>query len=174
MPAEIRAATLNDLHVLDVLINSAFRGESSKKGWTTEADLLGGIRTNERLLKNLIEEANSEIWTYELDGQAMGCIHLKYHPEFAYLGLFTVSPFHQGMGIGKKLMKFSEQRARELNLARIQITVLAPRTDLMAWYERHGYVKTGEIRPFPMDNPDFGLPKVFLELVVLEKMIYTH
>ncbi|WP_304235407.1 GNAT family N-acetyltransferase [Jiulongibacter sediminis] len=169
MPFRIRLAVFQDIEELDLLINSAFRGDSSRKGWTTEADLLDGIRTDQSQLKTFIEEPDSDIWIYEEDGRALGCIHLRYRKDHIYLGMFTVSPSHQGLGIGKTLMKFSEEKAIELKTPKMEITVLTLRTDLIAWYERHGYVRTGEIRPFPMDNPDFGLPKVFLELAVLVK-----
>ena len=40
----MRVASAADAPALVDLINSAYRGESSKAGWTTEADLLGGQR----------------------------------------------------------------------------------------------------------------------------------
>ena len=52
----------------------------------------------------------------------------------------------------------------------MEMTVIANRGELIAWYERRGYVLTGERRPFPLDDPRFGLPKTRdLAFVVLEK-----
>ena len=77
----------------------------------------------------------------------------------------------QGSGIGKKLLYASEAFAKEEGLSKIEMTVISIRTELVAWYERHGYTCTGEVRPFPMDDPKFGLPKTFLEFVVMEKVV---
>ncbi|MBK5285645.1 MAG: GNAT family N-acetyltransferase [Bacteroidia bacterium] len=168
----IQKAELKDVSVLNALVNSAYRGESSKQGWTTEADLLDGIRVDDEWLKEQIEKPGSLILKY-LDEQnkITGCVHLEKKGSRLYLGMLTVSPIEQGRGIGKKLMKAAEEHARNLNCLSIYMTVITERTELIAWYERHGYSNTGETKPFPEGDPRFGLPKKHLEFVVLEKRI---
>jgi ribosomal protein S18 acetylase RimI-like enzyme len=163
-------ATQDDVKALNALVNSAYRGESSKQGWTTEADLLGGIRIDEERIAELIATPGSVILKY-LDEQnkLTGCVHLEKKGDKLYLGMLTVSPVEQSRGIGKQLMSSAEEVAQKQNCFTIFMTVLTDRTELIAWYERLGYVNTEEKRPFPMNDPRFGLPKKFLEFVVLEK-----
>ncbi len=171
MSENIRLATLADIDQLNFLVNSAYRGETSLKGWTTEAHLLGGIRINEKQLTNLINDQNAELWLYENDGLIIGCVNLIKKAEVLYLGMLTVSPLHQGMGIGKKLLYYADQRARQLHIGKIEMMVISKRNELIAWYVKHGYVQTTETRPFPMNDPEFGEPKTDLEFSVLEKII---
>jgi ribosomal protein S18 acetylase RimI-like enzyme len=168
----IKKATPDDVEVLNELVNSAYRGDSSRKGWTTEADLLGGIRVDEDRLLEMIEKPGSVILKYtDEQNKIIGCVHLEKKDERLYLGMLTVSPEKQGTGIGKMLISEAEAEAQRQNCHSIYMTVLTDRTELIAWYERLGYINTGVIKPFPMNDPRFGLPKKFLEFFELEKKI---
>jgi ribosomal protein S18 acetylase RimI-like enzyme len=165
-------ATPIDIPEISALVNSAYRGESSKQGWTTEADLLGGIRTNEDLL---FEEFNNPrnffLKCIDAENKIIGSVMLQHKKDKLYLGMLTVNPTIQNQGIGKKLLKAAEDCAKANNKTAVIMTVITARTVLIAWYERHGYINTGRIIPFPMDNPNFGLPTQHLEMVVLEKIL---
>ena len=165
----ITKATTNDIPELNSLVNSAYRGESSKKGWTTEEHLLGGIRTDEKGLLQTFENESITVLKYTENDKIIGTVSLEKQGEKLYLGMLTVSPDLQGGGVGKQLLKAAEVFAQEENIPIIVMTVISVRAELIAWYERHGYVRTGETKPFPMDDPNFGMPKEFLEFVVLEK-----
>jgi len=168
----VSTATGADIPELVILINSAYRGESSKKGWTTEADLLDGQRTDVDSLEMLLTKSGSVIFKYvNAENKIAACVNLQQQGKKLYLGMLTVSPTLQGSGIGKKLLAASEQYARENMFEAIRMTVISIRTELIAWYERHGYNRTGETQPFPTGDPKFGIPKQFLEFVVLEKNI---
>jgi len=167
----ITTATLTDVSALNILVNSAYRGESSKKGWTSEADLLGGIRTTEEGLTETIKKSNTFILKYTEAEQILACMMLVEEENSLYLGMLTVSPDLQGSGIGKKLLKSAEIFAKEREILKIEMTVISVRSELIAWYERHGYVKTGETKPFPMNDPNFGEPKQALNFIVMEKII---
>lgn len=167
----ISMATLADVPQLNTLVNSAYRGESSKKGWTTEADLLGGIRTDEQVLTSLINKEHSVLLLYKNNDTIVGCVNLQQHDNKLYLGMLTVNPDLQGGGVGKILLKASEDYAKEKACTKIYMTVISIRKELISWYERHGYKDTGERKPFPMNDPKFGLPKRDLEFIVMEKMI---
>lgn len=167
----INRATHADISALEALINSAYRGDSSKKGWTTEADLLGGIRIDADGLKEIIEKENATLLKYEEDGELKACVLLENQGEKLYLGMLTVSPTLQGGGIGRKLLEAADEHARNLGLKKVTMTVISVRKELIEWYERRGYKKTGETKPFPMDDPKFGLPKQFLEFIVMEKEV---
>jgi predicted N-acetyltransferase YhbS len=167
----IRLATVNDLQAISALVNSGYRGDESKKGWTTEADYLDGIRTSPDLLKQSFEAEGTYFLVYEEVGKIVGSVCLENKPDFLYLGMLTVNPNLQNAGIGGALIAEAEAFAKFFNLHKIKILVLSQRHELIAYYERKAFYKTGATAPFPMDNPDFGIPKVFLEFIEMEKLI---
>lgn len=173
MTTLISPATEQDVSKLNTLVNSAYRGDSSRRGWTTEADLLGGIRTDEPALFAMIRHPQATVLKYEADGQLLGCVYVEKKGDTLYLGMLTVLPDAQAGGIGKQLLTAAERVARERQCRVITMTVISQRHELIAWYERRGYVATGETQPFPSDDPRFGLPKQFLEFIVLEKPILS-
>jgi len=99
-----------------------------------------------------------------------GCVYLEQQPDTVYLGMLTVSPLLQAGGIGKQLLQAAEDFAKRNGVDNISMTVISVRHELIAWYERHGYAKTGETKPFPTD-PAFGIPKQPLEFIAMKKMI---
>ena len=167
----IAKAVAEDITSLNTLINSAYRGEFSKKGWTTEVHLLEGGRTTEAELLDIIQDASNTILKYSDNGKIIGCVLLKVKANELYLGMLTVSPDLQNSGIGKKLLKQAEVFAAAMRLPKIIMTVISVREELIAWYKRNGYVDTGAREPFPVSdvfNPTTQEP---LEFMVLEKVI---
>jgi ribosomal protein S18 acetylase RimI-like enzyme len=164
-------ATQEDIPYLHDLVNSAYRGESSRKGWTTEADFLDGIRVDSEGLLEMIQNKNAAILIVNWKGRPAGCVYLLQQDKKAYLGMLTVDPQLQAKGLGKMLLIESEEWARKKNCNKIEMTVITLREELIKWYERNGYSRTGETKPFP-DDPRFGIPKVPLEFMVLEKKIH--
>ncbi len=168
----ILKAELSDTKALNILINSAYRGESSKAGWTTEADILGGQRTDEEDLRTIISNDGCTILKYTNDaGEIISCVRLEKHDKKMYLGMLTVSPVLQNGGIGKQMMAASENLAKEVNCNTIYMQVIKGRDELIAWYERQGYIDTGERKPFPMHDPRFGIPRKELEFIIMEKAL---
>lgn len=159
-----------DIPALVKLVNSAYRGDSSRKGWTTEADLLDGIRTDEDGIYKMIHQPGSVILKCTMVNALAGCVYLQIQDDNLYLGMLTVSPELQSAGIGKELLKASEQFARSEGCHTILMTVITLRKELIEWYERRGYNQTTERRPFPND-PRFGIPKQPLEFLVMEKKL---
>lgn len=170
MPVSI--AITNDIPALVELINSAYRGEGSKKGWTTEAYLIkGDLRTDETSLVALLENKNAVMLKYvSVDDSIIGCVYLQKQERGLYLGMLTVAPALQGAGIGKKLLIAAEEYALQNNCPVIFMNVVSLRPELIAWYERHGYCQTAERKPFPNDQR-FGIPAKPLEFVIMEKRI---
>ncbi len=164
-------ATLQDVPQLEALINSAYRGDSSKKGWTTEADLLDGIRTDADSLKEMISRRNTFILqSFSESNLLQGCVYLEKRQNKMYLGMLTVSPTLQSKGIGKQLLFEAEKYAQSQGCPIIEMTVISIRTELIEWYKKHGYKDTGEKKPFPNDVK-FGIPKQPLEFIVMQKEI---
>jgi ribosomal protein S18 acetylase RimI-like enzyme len=167
----ISKASLQDISQLVTLINSAYRGEHSKKGWTTEADLLGGVRTDPDNLVKIMNMHNAVILKFCNDDNVLqGCVYLEKKENKMYLGMLTVSPLEQAKGIGKKLLFAAEKYAADHNSCAIEMTVISVRHELISWYEKHGYYKTGETKPFPSDVK-FGIPKQPLEFIVMQKEV---
>lgn len=169
---QFRSAKTEDIPKLHDLIESAYRGESAKQGWTHEADLLGGQRTDPAALRDIIEDSNQTILLAFTADNLMGCVQMvRINADTSYLGLLTVDPGRQTGGIGKLLLSAGEDHAGQAWQTRaVEMTVIKQRANLIAWYERRGYKLTGEYRPFPLDDPDFGIPKTrALEFAVLRK-----
>ncbi|MFH0935052.1 MAG: GNAT family N-acetyltransferase [Pseudomonadota bacterium] len=167
-----RCADTADADAIVALVNSAYRGDSSRAGWTTEADLLGGQRTDAQEIAQLIARDCSTLLLCLCAGELVGSVHVeRVDDATAYLGMLVIRPVLQGAGLGRVLMDEAERFARvEWGAARVQMQVITLRQELIAWYERRGYRRSGEHRPFPADDPRFGLPRVEgLEFEVLEK-----
>jgi ribosomal protein S18 acetylase RimI-like enzyme len=171
MSGQISKAILSDAPSINKLVNSAYRGDSSKQGWTTEADLLDGTRIDEAALLDLIQKPDTTIMTYKEGDTLLGCVELRKDGAKLYLGMLSVQPDTQGKGIGKKLLAEAETYARAQGCEKIYMTVISVRQELIDWYVRHGYQLTGEKKPFIVPDSRWGLPKQPLEFVVLEKQI---
>lgn len=151
---DIEFATVADIAAIKNLLNNAYRGEESRQGWTTEADLIAGdTRTNEAMLEQIMQQSGSVFLIYKDKQQnIIGCVNLQQHEDKIYLGMFSVSPQMQGGGIGKKLLHASEEYALHLHKKAIYMSVICLRTELINWYMRHGYADTGERKPFVEDG----------------------
>jgi predicted N-acetyltransferase YhbS len=172
----VRAATSADIPALHALIESAYRGESAKRGWTHEADLLGGQRTDAEALAAIVADPKQTLLVGENEAGAMaGCVLVADKGEragerIAYLGLLTVSPELQAGGLGRALVAAAEALARGFGAEMMEMTVIKQRRELIDWYLRRGYALAGREEPFPLDDPRFGLPKTRdLAFVVLAK-----
>jgi len=167
----ITKATVEDIPALTILINAAYRGETSKKGWTTEAHLLEGKRTNEEEMTEIILEPSNTILKYTENSQIIGSVLLVEKKDQLYLGMLTVSPELQNSGIGKKMLAEAEHHARALGLHSIIMTVISVREELLAWYIRHGYKDTGKREAFPESDIHITISEQPLEFIYLEKLL---
>jgi ribosomal protein S18 acetylase RimI-like enzyme len=173
-PVALRAALPADVNDIVQLVESAYRGESSRAGWTTEADLLDGQRTDQEQVAGLLVDAAARILLACADRELLGSVLVQAESAgLAHIGMFAVRPLLQGRGIGRALLEHAELIARELfGAERAQLSVIEQRTDILAWYRRLGYRHTGASEPFPYGNPRFGLPRrADLRFVVLEKSL---
>jgi ribosomal protein S18 acetylase RimI-like enzyme len=168
------AGSDDEISAIVSLVESAYRGESSRLGWTTEADLLDGQRTDAEAVREIIVAANGGLLLAEDGANLVGCCQLERRQAgVAYFGMFSVRPGQQGQGLGRAIVAEAERIARDEWLAgRISMTVIRQRSDLIAWYERLGYRLTGETEPFPYGDKRFGIPtRPDLEFVVLAKTL---
>jgi ribosomal protein S18 acetylase RimI-like enzyme len=169
-----RLAGEQDVPAIVGLVESAYRGEASRAGWTTEEHLLGGQRTDAEAVLAAVRTPGSIMLLAEAGGTLAGSCQLERRPGAeAYFGMFAVPPGQQGRGRGRDILAEAERLARDEWGARTMVmSVLAQRAELIAWYERRGYRRTGQTRPFPYGNARFGLPKrPDLVFVVLAKAL---
>lgn len=174
MQPTLRSAATADLLALLDLVHRAYRGESARKGWTHEADLLDGQRTDADALGAMLMDDRQRVLVAESGERLIGCVQVSNQGSgTAYLGMLSVDPEVQANGLGKLLIDAAESTAREVfGAARMEMTVIEQRAELIAYYERRGYTRTGETRPFPLDDPRFGLPRRRdLRFVVLAKAL---
>jgi GNAT superfamily N-acetyltransferase len=170
----------SDLEAVVALVNSAYRGQSAKAGWTDESDYIDGQRTS---LADLTAALAAEpapsllVVRRQAGGDILACVMIEQVAgadggKAGYIGMLTVRPDLQAEGLGRVLLEAAEQRARADGAERARMTVVSIRDTLIAWYLRRGYHLTGETQPFPYDDERFGLPRVQgLEFVVLEKAL---
>lgn len=194
-PIVFRNATLADVSAVVELVESAYRGTGSRAGWTTEADLLDGQRTDELEIREIISGAHSLIRlaqqpnAIEQDLQQteararknqpssiVACVRIENAGDAGYIGMVSVRPTLQAAGIGRQLLQEAERVIRdELGLSRARMTVIAQRETLISWYQRRGYLLTGKRENFPYNEPRAGTPRRDdLYFQVLEKTLTPH
>ena len=168
-----RTATAADIPALIELVTSAYRGDVSRQGWTTEADLLDGLRIDPDVLRQDITRENSRVVLAEQNGGLLACAHVAVEGDAGYFGMFSVRPDLQGNGVGKILLAEAERIVREeWKLPAMRMTVIDCRDELIAFYQRRGYARTGITKPFPYGDARFGSPKRDdLRFEVLEKRL---
>ena len=171
MNLTFRHATPADIPMLVALVTSAYRGDASRAGWTTEADLLDGLRIDADRIAIDIERPHSVILLGESDGDTVACAHVAVEDGAGYFGMFSVRPDLQGHGIGKLMLLEAERIARdELQQDAMRMTVIDVRDELIDYYARRGYRRTGIYKPFPYGDERFGIPnRPDLRVEVLEK-----
>lgn len=170
---DFRPATAIDVDAIVALVESAYRGDASKIGWTTEADLLDGRRTGADDVIACIKRPRSRILLAERSDQLLACAHVADEDGAGYFGMFSVQPKLQGGGIGKALLDEAERTVRdEWQLPVMRMTVIDVRAELIGFYERRGYRRTGITKPFPYGDERFGIPRRDdLRFEVLEKTL---
>ncbi len=169
-----RDATPDDVNALVALVTSAYRGEASRSGWTTEADLLDGARLDADVLRHDLARPDSRVIVIDgADGRPLACAHVAIEDGCGYFGMFAVDPTLQGRGTGDALLTECERVARETwHMPAMRMTVIDIRDALIAWYERRGYRRTGIHKPFPYGDDRFGIPRRDdLRFEILEKRL---
>jgi N-acetylglutamate synthase-like GNAT family acetyltransferase len=168
----ISLATMQDAKHLETLLNTAYRGETAKLGWTHEADLIAGnVRVNETMVLESLNTNNAEFLKYVNDNaEIIGCVNLRQNENKLYLGMFAVHPTQQGSGVGKQLLLAAEEYASHVGINAIYMTVISLRIELINWYKTKGYKETGEKEPF-VEDAITGTHLKELEFMVLEKVL---
>ncbi len=167
-----RPALAADSSNIAALANSAYRGDTSRQGWTTEADLLDGLRTTAADVQHLIESEHSMILLCMNGDDLIASVCLEKEADAAHVGLFVVNPAMQGLGVGKQLLTYAESYAvQHWSVKKCCMHVITLRQELIAFYERRGYRRTGIVKTFPV-NPEMWQPKMSgLQLELLEKPV---
>ena len=166
----ISIATIANAAEITALLNLAYRGEASRTGWTTEANIIAGDqRTTINEVEDLMRKQGSTFLIYSND-KIEGCVNLQQQDRKLYLGMLSVHPQLQSSGIGKKLLAASVELALAKECSSIYMMVIDVRDELISWYKRHGYVDTGIRQPFEEDNVS-GTHLQPLQFMVLEKQL---
>jgi GNAT superfamily N-acetyltransferase len=165
----ITPAERENITVITKLINSAYRGDDTGMGWTSESEYMEGLRATEADMERLFDRPDSDNFQcIDQTGEIVGFVSLERRPDYVYLGLLSVLPKTQAGGVGKRILNFADGYARAAGRRAILITVVNVRAELIAWYERRGYRATGKSVPFP---DKAGKPKVPVCLIEMRKEI---
>ena len=155
-----RDARVADVAAIVALVESAYRGDASRAGWTTEADLLDGQRIDVVGVAEIVTRRGSRVLLAEANGELLACCHMEKQGDSCYFGMFSVKPTMQAAGVGKRMLAEAERLARaEWKCTTMEMTVISVRDELIAWYERRGYRRSGRYKPFPYGDERFGIPK---------------
>lgn len=171
-----RQATTADIPAVVALVQSAYRGDASRVGWTTEADLLDGQRIDSEGVAEVVQRSDSRVLLLEREGRLLACAHVELRGDVGYFGMFAVHPGLQGQGTGRAVLDEAERVVREVwHGRRMDMAVIDAREDLIAWYLRRGYRRTGEYQPFPYGDERFGIPRrPDLRFERLEKILHEE
>jgi GNAT superfamily N-acetyltransferase len=170
----------DDIDEVVALVQSAYRGEHSRRGWTTEAELIDGQRIDAAMLTEVLETPGTVVLVARSGNRLVACCEIHrtdvpspHSPTTATFGMFAVDPDHQDAGIGSQVLAEAERiAAGDWGLQSMQLTVIDVRRELISWYQRRGYEPTGETRPFPHGDERFGLPRRDdLRFMVMEKSL---
>ena len=170
---EFRTACPADTPAIVALVESAYRGDVSRKGWTTEADILDGQRTDSDEVLEIINDSSARLILAQSEAALLGCVVLRDEGSTAYIGMLAIRPDCQASGLGRQLLEEAERCAQTaFSATKARMTVIIQREELIKWYERRGYERTEHREPFPYGNSRFGLPRrTDLEFIVLEKRL---
>ena len=174
-----RDAVRADVAAVVALVESAYRGDASRAGWTTEADFLDGQRVDPVGVTDIVSRLDSRVLLLEESvanggvAALLACCHLERQGDACYFGMFSVRPSQQAAGIGKMMLAEAERIARdEWGSRRLEMTVISIRSELIQWYLRRGYRQTGRFKPFPYGDERFGIPRrADLRFELLEKAL---
>jgi ribosomal protein S18 acetylase RimI-like enzyme len=168
-----RDAALDDVGRIVDLVESAYRGDRSRLGWTTEADLLDGQRTDRLEIEQVMADPRARLIVATRGADLLGCVLVRDERTSAYIGMLAVDPRQQQLGLGRRLLAHAERIALvEFGAPSVRMTVIVQRQDLIQWYVRRGYSVTQEREPFPYGDPRFGLPRrPDLEFAVLRRRL---
>jgi len=165
----LELASADDAQSLNLLINEAYRGQA---GWTTEIQIIEGARTSTKDVANLIQNQNTHLFTAKINGEIAACICVEAKENQTYIGTFAVNPNYQNQGIGKQVLHLAETFAvNQLSSKKIMMLVISQRKELISFYERRGYKRTGVITDFPV-HLNVGIPTIEgLTIECLEKTV---
>jgi ribosomal protein S18 acetylase RimI-like enzyme len=159
-PLNLRPAAPPDIPALHALVESAYRGDSARRGWTHEADLLDGQRIDTARLGAILDDPHETILLGHHSDQLVACVQVTLGPHArAYLGLLSIAPQRQAEGLGKHLILAAEMHARAHGALVMEMSVIKQRAELIAYYTRRGYKDSGKRAPFPYGDEGFGLPR---------------
>lgn len=157
---DFRVAATDDIEAIVDLVQSAYRGAASRQGWTTEADLLDGQRIDRAGVTDLVTRSGSIVLLAEAGGNLLACAHVERLVDGAWFGLFSVQPRLQAAGVGRAVLAEAEHIAHaEWQCSEMRMTVISVRDELIGWYQRRGYHRTGVYKPFPYGDERFGIPR---------------
>lgn len=150
----MRSAKVSDVPALLQLVEDAYRGGKATVAWKNEHDRVTGPRTSKNELSRYITSTESSILVLESgNGTFAGCVCVEKQGADAHIGLLAVNPSFQNQGVGRRLLEDAESYGQaQFGCTSGVMWVLSGRDELLEFYRRRGYEKTGETVPFPAEE----------------------
>jgi predicted N-acetyltransferase YhbS len=170
MNLTLRHATPADADAIAALVNAAYRPAKGQQGWTHESALVAGLRTDTAKVLAVLARADSVMLVALHAGAIVACVHVEREGSSAGIGMLAVAPAQQGKGAGHWLLCEAERVAvHTFGAHTLKLVVISARQELVSFYARRGYRKTGAVSPYPAAQ-GFGTPlSAGLTIEVLEK-----
>lgn len=169
MSPDIHMAKPDNVAVIAALVNLAYRPVGDSKGWTHESDIVDSLRVTHEQVQALFV-SDSFVFVAGQDSQLVACVYLSVENGCAHIGMLATHPALQAQGLGKKMLAHAEDYAREnFPVKKFEMVVIQERVELVAFYLRRGYQKTGRVDDYPV-SAGVGVPKAQgLTIEVLQK-----
>jgi ribosomal protein S18 acetylase RimI-like enzyme len=164
-PLAFRDATPAEAEAVTDLVNAAYSGPDAAHGWTPETHIHAGPRTTLAEVQAILADPAQRILLCHAP-DLLGSVQID---AGGHLGMLAVPPRRQAGGIGRALLAHAEDRARALWACdSLTLTAISLQTNLISYYERRGYQRTGRREPFPHDEQPGALRQDF-DLIELKK-----
>ncbi|HWO20799.1 MAG TPA: GNAT family N-acetyltransferase [Kofleriaceae bacterium] len=149
----VRRAQLADAPSLADLINRAYE---------IEVFFVDGQRTNADEIAAMMRTGTFLVLERSGDRPTLaGAVYVEARPEAGYLGMLSVAPELQGMGLGTRLVRIAEAMCEAMGAPTVRLRIVNLREELGRWYRSLGYEEIGTA---PYDHGPVKRPCHFVEM----------
>jgi len=149
----VRRAELADAAALAELVNRAH---------AIEGFFIDGQQTSADEIARLMRTGTFLVLEHGGDRPALaGAVYVEARREGGSIGLLSVAPELQGMGLGTRLVRIAEAMCEAMGATTVRLRIVNLRDELGRWYRSLGYEEVGTA---PYDHRPVKQPCHFVEM----------